>query len=570
MKIVELKEYIKKYDNANKSVFIRKHFDEIEDIQNVIDIIKSDDKKLIIAYLCESIKICPVCGKYFFKQGKTCSKECGQKSRICTNIEKYGTENPLQNKVIQEKCRETHFKKYGVYNPSENPDVVQKRKNTFKERYGVESPFQSKEILEKRKNTCLERYGVTSYTKTDEYKQKVQETNIRKYGAPFLKQNLEIKKKSEETCLRKYGYKDYLSSTQKSKDQKKRSLNNLIQYFKENNLNYNDLTKEKIEEFLEEHNDRTFFNAEKCCEYFQISPYISNRIKRCFGLKYPNYFEHGKSIAENNLFQWIPTKDKLMNDRSIIDPLELDIVLPKIKLAIEYDGSYWHSFKDENYHLEKTKMCFEKGYQLFHIFEFDNIEIWKSMISNKLHLNKVIYARKCIIKELKYNQVKDFLDENHLQGTCLSKINLGLFYNDELVQVMTFSKPRFNKNYDYELLRLCSKKFINVVGGASKLFKYFTTKFKGSVISYANLRFSNGNIYRQLGFSELKISKPNYFYCKNDIVLTRYQCQKHKLQGLKDKGLIEDFKIELSELENLEMNGYFRLYDCGNIVFTYR
>ena len=74
---------------------------------------------------------------------------------------------------------------------------------------------------------------------------------------------------------------------------------------------------------------------------------------------------------------------------------------------------------------------------------------------------------------------------------------------------MTFSKPRFNKNYDYELLRLCSKKFTNIVGGASKLFKYFISKYKGSIISYTNRRFSNGNIYRQLGFSELKNSKPN-------------------------------------------------------------
>ena len=130
-------------------------------------------------------------------------------------------------------------------------------------------------------------------------------------------------------------------------------------------------------------------------------------------------------------------------------------------------------------------------------------------------------------------EVRNFLDENHLQGACTSKINLGLFYNDELVEVMTFSKPRFNKNYDYELLRLCSKKYISVIGGASKLFKYFITNHSGcSVISYANRRFSNGNIYRQLGFKELKASNPNYFYCTNDIVLTRYQCQKHKLRDL--------------------------------------
>ena len=132
------------------------------------------------------------------------------------------------------------------------------------------------------------------------------------------------------------------------------------------------------------------------------------------------------------------------------------------------------------------------------------------MISNKLKLNTKIPARKCQIKELKYKEVRNFLDENHLQGACTSKINLGLFYNDELVEVMTFSKPRFNRNYDFELLRLCTKKYISVIGGASKLFKYFTSKNPGSIISYANRRFSNGNIYRQLGFKELKASNPNH------------------------------------------------------------
>ena len=193
------------------------------------------------------------------------------------------------------------------------------------------------------------------------------------------------------------------------------------------------------------------------------------------------------------------------------------------------------------------------------------------MISNKLKLNTKIYARKCQIKELKYNQVKDFLIENHLQGACTSKINLGLFYNDELVEVMTFSKPRFNRNYDYELLRLCSKRYISIIGGASKLFKYFITNHSGcSVISYANRRFSNGNIYRQLGFKELKASNPNYFYCKGDIILTRYQCQKHKLKDLYNKGILNEYDSELTEFEIMERNLYFRLYDCGNLVFEYK
>ena len=238
--------------------------------------------------------------------------------------------------------------------------------------------------------------------------------------------------------------------------------------------------------------------------------------------------------------------------------------MPDFKLAIEYNGYYWHSKKDKNYHLNKTELCNEKGIQLLHIFDFDDLDIWKSIISNKLGLNTKIYARKCIIKELEYKEVKDFLNTNHLQGTCPSKINLGLFYNGELVEVMTFGKPRFNKKYDYELLRLCTKKYSNVIGGASKLLKYFKEKYNGSIISYANRRFSNGNIYKQLGFKELKKTEPNYWYVNEDEILSRYQCQKHKL-----KNILEDFKPELSESENMTNNGYFRIYDCGNIVYEF-
>ena len=240
-------------------------------------------------------------------------------------------------------------------------------------------------------------------------------------------------------------------------------------------------------------------------------------------------------------------------------------MLPKQKLGIEFNGAYWHSafFKDKKYHLTKLNLMENKGYQLFNIFDFDNIEIWKSMISNKLNLNRKIYARKCTIKELQYKDVKDFLNENHLQGSCTTKINLGLFYENELVEVMTFKKPRFNSNYNYELIRLCSKKFTNVVGGASKLFKYFREHFKGSVISYANRRFSNGKIYEVLGFKLLRTTEPNYFYCKKGKVYSRYQLQKHKL-----KNILEVFDDSKSETQNLEDNGFLKIYDCGNLVYV--
>ena len=308
------------------------------------------------------------------------------------------------------------------------------------------------------------------------------------------------------------------------------------------------------------------FLVKEMQQYFNCSISFIDKFKKKNNILVENKRDFSKSKIQEELFEWIPIENKVSNARGIISPYELDIYLSNFNLAIEYNGSYWHSEgrKEKEYHLNKTKLCNEKGIQLLHIFDFDDLDIWKSIISNKLGLNNKIYARKCIIKELEYKEIKDFLIENHLQGSCVSKINLGLFYNEELVEVMTFGKPRFNKKYDYELLRLCTKKYSNVIGGASKLFKYFIQKYKGSIISYANRRFSNGNIYKQLGFKELNKTEPNYWYVNGFEILSRYQCQKHKLNSL-----LEDFKPELSEYENMSNNGYFRIYDCGNIVYEF-
>lgn len=375
-----------------------------------------------------------------------------------------------------------------------------------------------------------------------------------------------IKKQRENSIKTMHErYNGHYSSTEGFREKIKAHYNKKYpnEYRPECFENFENLNREFVlNNFVE--NNR--FLAKDMQRYFNCSISFIDKFKKQNNILVENKREFSKSKIQDGLFDWIPLENKVSNTRGIIRPYELDIYLPDFKLAIEYNGSYWHSEgrKEKEYHLKKTNLCNEKGIQLLHIFDFDDLDIWKSMISNKLGLNEKIYARKCIIKELEYKEIKDFLKINHLQGACPSKINLGLFYENELVQVMTFGKPRFNKKYNYELLRLCTKKYFNAIGGASKLFKYFTQKYKGSIISYANRRFSNGNIYKQLGFKELNKTEPNYWYTKEDKILSRYQCQKHKLNSL-----LEVFNPELSESENMTNNGYFRIYDCGNIVYEF-
>jgi len=267
---------------------------------------------------------------------------------------------------------------------------------------------------------------------------------------------------------------------------------------------------------------------------------------------------------------WLETIISIEKNKNFEKKFELDIFIPSKNIGIDLNKLYWNSElngKDKNYHLNKTKFFEERGIQVIHIFEDEWIEkqeIVKSIILSKLGLieNK-IFARKTEIKEITSKESKLFLFNNHIQGEVNSKVNLGLFYNDELVSLMTFSKPRFNKHYDWEMVRFCNKINTNVIGGAGKLLVYFRKNYSGSIISYADRRFSQGKIYETLEFKGKKQSAPDYFYFKNGYNrYSRVQFQKHKL---KDK--LEIFDPNLTEWQNMQLNGYDRIWDCGNLVF---
>lgn len=284
-----------------------------------------------------------------------------------------------------------------------------------------------------------------------------------------------------------------------------------------------------------------------------------------------------QSLGETEISDYIKSLNvqTQVNNRTILYPKELDIFIPSHNLAIEYDGIFWHSElggKDRNYHIEKTRKCNEKLIHLIHIFESEwkqSQDLVKSRICSLLGKNATIYARECVVEELDIDTTRSFLNENHSQGFVSSSISLGLKHQGMLVGVMTFGHPRFAKDFQWELLRFCCAKFTNVVGGANKLFKCFIRKYNPqSIISYSDKRWNRGTIYPLLGFEYSHTSKPNYFYFLGNDTLTllnRQKFQKHKLQTT-----LEYFDANLTEWENMIMNGYNRIWDCGNDVFVYR
>jgi len=282
------------------------------------------------------------------------------------------------------------------------------------------------------------------------------------------------------------------------------------------------------------------------------------------------------SDAELELLQFVKynTSCKIeSNTRTIIPPYELDIYIPDKKLALEYNGTYWHSTEkiDVKYHQKKTIACAKQGIRLIHIFEYewkDKIkkEKIKDYIYNILNDNKIkIYARKTKVKVLSNSNIKEFYDKYHFQNSINSSINLALTTNDEIIAAMSFSVPRFNSEYQYELTRLCIKTNYIIVGGTEKLFTYFIKNYSPkSIITYTDISKFTGNVYLKLGFRPIQpepITEPNYVWVEKDknIVLSRYQTQKHKLIEAKLG------KEEQTEDEIMEFMGYFKVCDSGNI-----
>lgn len=253
-----------------------------------------------------------------------------------------------------------------------------------------------------------------------------------------------------------------------------------------------------------------------------------------------------------------------------LNGLECVVFIPRYNIGIEINGLYWHSdkFKDHNYHAKKKQYAEENGIKLlmFTDHEIQNqLVIVKSIIRNALGLSKRIYARNCVVKELTPSETETFLVNNHIQGKAgHPKYRLGLYHNGELVSCMTFGPPRFDKTHNIELIRFCNVVGHTVVGGASKLLKYFINNYPCvSIVSYANRNRSDGALYTTLGFEHIGISKPSYSYVKGSKVVSRYQAMKHKLPNL-----LEIFDETKSEQHNMLANGFYRLYDCGNHIYS--
>lgn len=255
---------------------------------------------------------------------------------------------------------------------------------------------------------------------------------------------------------------------------------------------------------------------------------------------------------------------------------ELDIYVPSLKVAIEFNGNYWHSsiYKDRRYHQQKTIDCAKQGIRLIHVFEYEWINSREKIINlvvGALQPSQYsVGARNCkVVTASKEGEIA-FLEQYHLQGYIRSDKALALRGPDNaIIAMMTFGKPRFNVEFEWELLRFVCKNDIQVHGGASKLFKHFISEHKPkSILTYTDISKFTGNVYTALGFNSSihSITEPNYVWVmpSTNEVISRYRTTKSKLLS---SGLGIESETEDDIMQNL---GYVKIYNSGNIKFEWR
>lgn len=497
------------------------------------------------------------------------SKELIQEQLKRDSLDKWGVDNPNKSDLIKDKYRKTCLSRYNQSSPMKLDEIKNKVRNTYDKNWRSEN--KKKELIDKRRQTYSKNHnGYEHHMQDPDFRNKFFKRNEEKFGSKSPFGNLDIRNKIKEINLEKHGYENPFESEDVRQaiklnyvnkygvdDQSKIHINKDSLFILDNKNELIDyINKLDHKPTITELSD--LLDVSPGNIYNKIKLYsLNNLIQECCNVSSYKY-------EINNLFKY-----KFEKNRNILNGKEIDFYNDDLKLGIEFNGNYWHSFNkipQIKYHQNKSLLAEESNVFIYHIFEYEWTNEDKKVkiinqLNNLLNLNsRKIFARLCTIREIDYKTCCNFLDINHLQRKDSSKIRLGLFYDDELVSVMTFVKPRFNKNYEWELSRYYCLNNCSVVGGASKLFKFFVSKYEpNNIISYSNIAKSKGSIYKLLNFKLIRITDPNYVWINHKEVLSRYQCQKHKLVNYYDYGNTED--------EIMTNRGYFKIYDCGNKVW---
>lgn len=488
----------------------------------------------------QEIPKCPICGNrvsinlnpkntqpyrsYGFST--YCSRQCAKsspdraKKAMATMIARYGDHN-MRTEQGKKKFQDSLEASWGVRHPMENKDIANRAlidPNTGNYR------ILAQDTMSKAQSTRNKNWDGGHHMRDPLYMMNRKKASVEKWGTPYPNQNHIV-----------YSSLDVLND------------------------------KNKLQEMI----DR--------CEYMkfaaiELGVHQSTIQRACSSLGVNINQRHKSSIAEIELFDMISQycDDVRMSDRTILSSgLEVDIFVPSKKLAIEFNGLYWHSekFRSKTYHQQKSLEAHDAGIMLIHVWEDD----WKNPQRRKIIENKIkskmgissstIYARSTTVGIVDSKEAHMFMDVNHIQGKTTASHWIGL-RDDRGNLVACMGIKRLPTADHWDLVRYATSK--TVVGGFSKCLKFFERNYEWEhIITYAALDYSNGNLYDKTGFVRDGVTVPGMWYVKGDNRYRRESFMKHKL---KDK--LESFDSSLTEWENMTNHGFLRLFDSGSIRYV--
>jgi hypothetical protein len=452
--------------------------------------------------------------------------------------------------TVIDRRRKTNLEKYGHINVAQSADARKKHQEFYA------SDQNKQQAHERHKTTMMERYGVDNAAHLEHANEKRANTMLLKYGVVNPQQNATISQQTQATKKRKYDARHYIET----------SYDNMYTKFKQ--ANYTLLTDKDSYAGVDQPNRVKYqFQHDTCGNKFETYIYSGHK-PVCPACYYqPPAFVSG---AETELADWVESLgvQVVRTEQQLIAPLHLDIYLPEHQLAIEYCGLYWHSQrangKSEDYHKNKMRRCNAAGINLITIFEDEWLtkkDLVKSIICNRLGVSAKIGARTCAVAELSNVDIRDFVNANHLQAHVNATVNIALTHGDKIVSVMSFGKSRFNKRYQWELLRFCTQQGMAVTGGAEKIWDYFCkTHSPESIVSYCDLRWFTGAAYEKLGMTLLNETGPGYWY-------TDYKARFHRSNYTKQRLIAQGHDAELTEQQIMQDLNFDRIWDCGNRVY---
>ena len=440
--------------------------------------------------------------------------------------------------------------------------AVKKRKATMLELYGGETTLQSKILTDKVKSTLSDKYGVDNPMKVPEFQNKAQETNLHKYGHRNVMSNPDIAKKSAEVRS--------LNIDQAVENIKKAWLDK----YGVDNISKLPETIDKITDtFMRKYGVKRAVNVpefrQKMLDSTELrhgSPYyvLTDEYRKS---------DHFRISKTNEAFRQRLEHANIEYEMEFKIELKCyDFYLPKSKTLIEINPTYTHNIIGNHwnknglpadYHRIKTQLATTNGFRCINIWDWDN----EDKIMQMLHSpENRVHARECTIYRINPLIGDEFLNKYHLQNSCKGQLlYLGLVYQDELVLLMTFGKPRYSKSHYVELLRFCCNPKYRVVGGVSRLFSYATSEYGlHNIVTYCDLSKFTGRTYELIGMHLDRISPPQEIWSKGDKKLTANLLRKHGYEQL----LHEPLNGVLSNEQALLQDGWLPVYDCGQAVYV--